>query len=460
MTGVVAAGAAELEARLAAFVRENRLPGGAAGVVHGDELAWSAGVGFADTGARRPTRPEMLYRIASITKTLTGTAVMQLRDAGLLDLDDPAVAYLPELRGAVTPFAPIEAVTLRRMLSHESGLPAEPPGTDWSVPVYEGTPERTLARAGDIVLKLPPNAAHKYSGLAYQLLGEIVTRISGTAYPRYVRESILDPLGMQATSFEPLPAPLLGRRAAGYDWRALSDERGLAHAMPPVWAEGGLWSCLDDLARWISFQLRGHRKPPVASPVLAAASLREMHRPRYLADAGWTSAWGISWCASRRDGVAWIRHSGWLPGFTTTVCFDPGEQVGAIALLNGSAASAELALELASDARRLVRGAPPTIEAPEPAPGQYGPLMGIYTGLGGRLLRRMARREPDRHHAGNGDLVHNPDADQRPGRVHPRTGFRLPRGNSPVSAPGRRPRGLGLPDGQYLRPTRSPGIQV
>jgi CubicO group peptidase (beta-lactamase class C family) len=59
---------------------------------------------------------------------------MQLRDAGRLDLDDPAVAYLPELRGAVTPFAPIEAVTIRRMLSHESGLPAEPPGTDWSVP--------------------------------------------------------------------------------------------------------------------------------------------------------------------------------------------------------------------------------------------------------------------------------------------------------------------------------------
>jgi CubicO group peptidase (beta-lactamase class C family) len=61
MTGVVAAGAAELEAKLAAFVKENRLPGGAAGVVHGDEMAWSAGAGFADTGARQPTRPGTLY---------------------------------------------------------------------------------------------------------------------------------------------------------------------------------------------------------------------------------------------------------------------------------------------------------------------------------------------------------------------------------------------------------------
>ena len=259
MPGVVADGAAELEVKLASFVKQNRLPGGTAGVVHGNDMAWSAGAGFADTATRQPAQPGTLYRIASITKTFTGTAVMQLRDAGRLDLDDPAVAYLPELRSAVTPFAPIEAVTIRRMLSHESGLPAEPPGTDWSVPDYQGSPELTLARAGDIVLKLPPNAAHKYSDVAYQLLGEIVTRVSGTPYPRFVRESILDPLGMHATGFEPLPGPLPQRQAAGYDWRALSDDLDLAPAMPPVWAEGGLWSCVEDLARWVSFQLRGHQ---------------------------------------------------------------------------------------------------------------------------------------------------------------------------------------------------------
>src|SRR6266571_3734595 len=156
MTGLVAAGASELGARLNGFVRASRLPGAAAGVVHGDELAWMAGVGFADAGAQQPSRLETLYRIASITKTFTGTAIMQLRDAGRLDLDDPAVAYLPELRSAVSPFTAIEGVTIRRMLSHESGLAAEPPGTDWSVPVYQGAPELTLAQASDIVLTVPP----------------------------------------------------------------------------------------------------------------------------------------------------------------------------------------------------------------------------------------------------------------------------------------------------------------
>ncbi len=248
--------------------------------------------------------PGTLYRIASITKTFTGTAVMQLRDAGRLDLEDPAVKYLPELRGAVSPFAAIEAVTIRRMLSHESGLAAEPPGTDWSVPVYQGDPQLTLARPGDIVLMLPPNAQHKYSDLAYQLLGEIVTRVSGIPYPRYVRDLILDPLGMSATGFEPLDGPLPGRRAAGYSRQPFFDELDPEPPFPPVWAEGGLWSCVPDLARWISFQLRAYTRPAADSPVLAAASLREMHKPRYLADDDWTSAWGISWCADRRDGVS------------------------------------------------------------------------------------------------------------------------------------------------------------
>jgi CubicO group peptidase (beta-lactamase class C family) len=344
--------------------------------------------GITAAGAQVTSDPGTLYRIASITKTFTGTAVMQLRDAGRLDLDDPAVKYLPELRGAVSPFAAIEAVTIRRMLSHESGLATEPPGTDWSVPVYQGDPQRTLARPGDIVLMLPPNVQHKYSDLAYQLLGEIVTRVSGMPYPRYLRDLILDPLGMSATGFEPLDGPLLSRRATGYSSRPFSDELDPEPAFPPVWAEGGLWSCTQDLARWISFQLRAYTKPTADSPVLAAASLREMHKPRYLADDDWTTAWGISWCANRQDHVSWIQHSGGLPGFTTSVCFDPRQQVGAIVLHNGTSFTAETARELALTARRLAGSAPSTVAVPAPAPAEYWPLLGLYarTGLGGGVM--------------------------------------------------------------------------
>jgi CubicO group peptidase (beta-lactamase class C family) len=99
----VVARADELEARTRSFVRDHRLPGAAVGVVHGQELVWSSGAGFAEIGGRRAAGPEELYRIASITKTFTGTAIMQLRDEGRLHLDDPAVAHLPELRGGPEP---------------------------------------------------------------------------------------------------------------------------------------------------------------------------------------------------------------------------------------------------------------------------------------------------------------------------------------------------------------------
>jgi CubicO group peptidase (beta-lactamase class C family) len=388
VSGIAAAVAAELDAALDRFVARNGLPGAAAGVVLGDELAWAAGAGLADLGAQAASGPGTLYRIASITKTFTGTAVMQLRDAGRLDLDDPAVRYLPELRGAASPFAAIEAVTIRRMLCHESGLAAEPPGTDWSEPAYQGDPEVTLARPGDIAVVLPPHAQHKYSDLAYQLLGEIVTRVSAVPYARYVREMVLDPLGMSATGFEPLGAPLLARRAAGYSRRPFSGELDLEPPFPPVWAEGGLWSCVQDLARWISFQLRAHTSPAADSPVLAAASLREMHKPRYLAGDDWTSAWGISWCANRHDGVSWIQHSGGLPGFTASVCFDPRQQAGAIVLHNGTGFTAEAARELAVTACRLAGAALPAAAAHAPAPVQYRPLLGLYAraGLGGGVL--------------------------------------------------------------------------
>src|SRR5215467_13120403 len=282
MAGSVADGAAEFETKLATFVRENRLYGASAGVVHGGELAWSGGAGFADMAAGRPAGPDVLYRIASITKTFTGTAIMRLRDAGKLDLDDPVVKWVPELADCATPQT-IGGVTIRRLLSHESGLVSEPPGTDFMAvqPSYEGVVARNLERVGEIFTAVPPNTQLKYCNLGYQLLGEIVSRVGEIPYPQYVADRILSPLRMMSTGFEPLSPGLAERCAVGYSGRAFSDELSVAPSMPAVWAEGGLWSSVADLARWLSFQIEAH--PAVAesavadSPVLSAATRREMH---------------------------------------------------------------------------------------------------------------------------------------------------------------------------------------
>jgi CubicO group peptidase (beta-lactamase class C family) len=279
------------------------------------------------------------------------------------------------------------------MLSHESGLKSEPPGADWAVPIYEGVVERNLARVGEIGTRVPPNTQWKYSNLAYQLLGEVVARLSGRPYVEYVREAILEPLGMTATAFEPLPEALLPRRATGYSARWFSDELDVAPAMSPVWAEGGLWSCVEDVARWLSFQFRVDAGPREGAQVLAGSTLKEMHKPRYIGNDEWTEAWCIAWYAVRKDGVIWVQHSGGLHGFITDACFDPKEKVGAIALLNGIEDAPALAMDLGAIARTAVREAAPAIEPPAAMPEAYRSLLGIYVSHESGDLVRLEWRD-------------------------------------------------------------------
>jgi CubicO group peptidase (beta-lactamase class C family) len=371
----------KLEATAASFVKRQRLPGAAVGVVTGEGLVWFGGVGFADVADRRAPEPTSLYRIGSITKTFTGTAIMQLRDEGRLHLDDPAVDHVPELRDATSRFGPIETLTIRRMLSHESGLQGDPPRTDWALPVYEGVVARNLERIAEIGIRIPPNTQQKYSNLAYQLLGEIVARVSGLPYVEYVRDKILRPLGMDSTAFEPLPEDLRSRTATGYARRFLSDEFELPPVSPPLWAEGGLWSCTADLARWVSFQLSREVGSLKGTQVLDGSTLIEMQTARYLGDDTWTEAWAIAWYARRRGEVIWVQHGGGIYGFTTSVCFDPDEQVGVVALVNGRGNAEGLAMDLAEIAREALRTVAPRIAPPLPTPEAFRPLLGIYVDL-------------------------------------------------------------------------------
>ena len=393
-TSPVAELAGKFEERVAAFVKEHRLPGASAGVVVGDELVWSGGHGYADLETKRPNDATTLFRIASITKTFTATAILQLRDEGKLHLDDPAVAHLPELREAQSPFGPIETVTLRRMLSHESGLMGDPPGARWFHDVYESSPEVNLARAAEISTRIPPSVQQKYSNIAFQLLGEVVARISGQPYAAYVRERILDPLGMSSSGFAPLPAELEARRAVGYWPRWLSDvlEPAVGLSEFPA-AEGGLQSCVEDVAKWLSAQFPMEDAPDGHRTVLSDATLREMQRPRYLEGDTWEEAWCIGWYAKRKGETVWVQHSGGLPGFITNACFRSKERVGAIALLNGVADATSLAMELGMLALEAARSAVAPVKLPPELPDGYDQLLGFYGEPTEAILARLEWRD-------------------------------------------------------------------
>ncbi len=220
-----------------------------------------------------------------------------------------------------------------------------------------------------------------------------MARVSGAPYTEYVRQQILEPLAMTGTTFDPLPEELLERRATGYAARFLSDELEPASIPPAVWAEGGLWSSVEDLARWISFQLREDAGARAGGQVLAGSTLKEMHTPRYLGNEEWTEAWCVAWYAIRKDDVTWVQHSGGIHGFTTCACFDPKEKVGAIALLNGVGDAEGLAMGLGKMARDAVVAAASMIESPASMPETFRPLLGIYLNPEQGLVVRLEWRD-------------------------------------------------------------------
>ena len=134
---------------------------------------------------RRRGGQATLYRVASITKTFTGTAIMQLREAGRLDLDDAVANYVPEVRQAAPRRRGSSRSPCAACWPMPPGWRAQPPGTDWTVPLYEGLTD--LGQPGAVVTRIPPSQHPKYSNLAYHLLGEVITRVSGVSYPRYIR---------------------------------------------------------------------------------------------------------------------------------------------------------------------------------------------------------------------------------------------------------------------------------
>ena len=204
------------------------LPGVAVGVVSGDELVWAEGFGYADLESGRPMTPDTRFRMASHSKLFTATAIMQLREAGRIRLDDPVAEYLPwfEVEASREDDPPI---TVEHLLTHASGLPREA-SSHWTT--YE-FPDRTQLRELTVVKSAvyAPEVRWKYSNLAYSLLGLIVEELSGQSWAEYLQENIFDPLAMSASSVD-IEDPLLAR---GYGAR-LPD--GMRAQVPFIDARG------------------------------------------------------------------------------------------------------------------------------------------------------------------------------------------------------------------------------
>ena len=381
-----------LRRQAADLVAEHDLPGAVVGIVAGDDpdaaLAWSHAFGWgggpasADGGARA-LDADTIFRVASITKTFTATAIVQLRDQGKLRLDDPLVKHVPEFGAVENPFGPIEDVTLRRVASHSSGLMGEPPLDHWSTLRFPSR-EEWLASLPRVKVAIPPGSAFKYSNLGYTLLGEVIERLAGKPYVEYMREAIFEPLGMASSAYE-LTDELRSRAALGHMPHPFEDgaEPAVLSPLHGMTAAGQLWTTVRDLSRWISVHFRTDVPERGGLQILAGPSMTEMQQACFV-EPGWVGGYGFGWRINRRGERVYHGHGGSVPGYRSQIFFDASLKVGIVVLIDGVGAVDQIAVELMDTLAEQVQAAEATrpTAPPRPTPPEYRRFLGYY-----RMLR-------------------------------------------------------------------------
>jgi CubicO group peptidase (beta-lactamase class C family) len=359
-----------------AFAEERKVPGIAYGIIVDGKVAHIGVAGLREVPSRAPVDTATVFRIASMTKSFTALAILQLRDAGRLALDDPAEKYVPELKALKYATADAPRITVRHLLTHSAGFPEDNPWGDQQLAATDAQ-MAAMMRAG-IPFSTSPGTSYEYSNFGFAILGRIVANVSGMPYARYVRQRVLLPLGMTVTTLEARDVPA-SRLAHGY---RRQDNQWLEEPQLPDGAfgsMGGMLTSVGDLSKWVGLMLSAW--PPrdgPEHPVLKRSSLREMQQvARYNgAVAGRDATGNIALSAGGYGYGLGVRqtclfpvsvsHTGGLPGFGSLMRWLPEHGVGIVALGNltytGWGNVAEQALD------RLAKTGGLVAREPQPAP--------------------------------------------------------------------------------------------
>lgn len=342
------------------FAQAEHMPGVAYGVVLDGDLVHSHCLGVRAVDSQTPVATETVFRIASMTKSFVALAILQLRDAGRLRLDEPAATYVPELAHLAYPTGDNAPVTVRMLLTMTPGWPQDDPWADRQL-YRDDAALSTIYRTG-IPFSNPPGATFEYSNVAYMVLGRIISNVSGEPAMAYIDRAILRPLGMEATRWQAEETPP-AQLAHGHRWE---DDAWRAEPLLPcggdVAAFAGLYTNVPDLARWVGLFLSawppGETEP--GAP-LCPSSLREMQQawtldepdrvatrlgePATLLAKGY--GYGLSQIHDGRRLT--VGHGGGLPGFGSHMRWAPAYGVGVVALANVTYANVHAACREALD---------------------------------------------------------------------------------------------------------------
>jgi len=320
---------AAIDAYIGAQMREQRIPGLALGIVHGDQIVHLKGFGVADDSGRAVT-PQTPFLIFSSTKSFTALAIMQLVGAGKIELDAPVQRYLPWFRVA-DPDASAR-ITVRHLLNHTSGLPETADadiGLLTSTDTSASASEQTVRALRTVSLDRPVGAAFAYVNANYVTLGLIVQAVSGQTYESYVREHIFAPLDMRQ-SFTAKAAAQPHGLAMGYRYwfgrpfpADLPDNRSNLPA-------GGLFSSAEDMTHYLIAQLNQGRYG--AASILSPKGVAAMHAPAVRRRG--EMFYGMGWYVVPVNGAPVIWHGGDGTNFHSNMMLAPEGQWGVVLLEN------------------------------------------------------------------------------------------------------------------------------
>jgi CubicO group peptidase (beta-lactamase class C family) len=317
---------ASLTSAIETAMHERHIPGFAIGIVRGGRLVYSRGFGVMKAGDPNPVTPETLFHMASITKPFIATAVMQLWEEGKVDLDAPVEKYLPYFR---LNDPRCHAITVRQMLSHISGMP-DVDDYRWNHPEYDdGALERYVRSLSTLKLRWDPGTKFAYSNMAYEVLGDLVSKVSGQVLETYMDAHILKPLKMASTLLYKQADPAL--LAAGHHVKG--DKVTIVQFYPYNRAHtpsSNLHSSVVDMSRW----------------AIANMNRGELDGARILKDPTYDLMWkpiverapdvhvGISWFLRELRGRKAVFHNGGDDGFITGLMMFPEKKAAAVWMMN------------------------------------------------------------------------------------------------------------------------------
>jgi CubicO group peptidase (beta-lactamase class C family) len=292
--------AAGIDAIVGAEMARQRVPGLAVAVVRGGEVLSAKGYGLANVEHSVPVTADTIFQSGSLGKMFTSAGVMLLVEDGKIALADPVAKFLADAPAAW------QAVTVRHLLTHTSGIPDYTNGPLDLRKDY--TEEQLAALTFGAKLEFEPGAQFKYSNTGYLLLGMVIRKASGTFYGDVLAERVFKPLGMNTTRVIS-EAAIVPHRAAGYT--LVKDElrnQGWVSPALNTMADGALYFSLKDLLAWDA-AVRGGR-------LLSPASWNAVFQPVRLTD-GKTFGYGFGWAIGTRGGQTVYRHGGAWQGFKT-----------------------------------------------------------------------------------------------------------------------------------------------